>query len=499
VEASNPRNSTLIRHRYDPNFASTYSQLNVSAPGASNTTGPVVKPPKPPRPTASLSATAPSTNSHPIPAPLQQTSNPRAKSQPTVTKQPPPALAPHYSQPLMQDDISTGGGYNASNCYVDQRSSSNFGTSGFTSLPNPHGQWSNQYAHGSWESYGNNSRIPPQGAFSEYWYEQGSRASQGGPGMPGIGPFTTSPTLPHQGAGNLRQIPTCPRADLAVLYPSNPTTTIEPTTMCLATQYSLPIGVEMSQEVQPQLSASYGFHTSAPFPPISTQSQFTNYQTPVPPPAQHPVLKMELPPVRTTDPSDTRADVAKEENPSQGYVQPEPTEPSDTLPTPITPSVLQLPNPRPSSPSKGPVLPTIDDILSPLPEPYKRNIFSRMQEVAFDSPDLTAVLSEAESDGRPVVVRNFPLCTWWENTPLNPRNLQRILERPSQPCTGAISVLQPISNIDHSIDPKNETVQRCFHLNAVTGSLPQAPCLSSYLPADIKVNTLFHAFTSEKI
>jgi len=198
----------------------------------------------------------------------------------------------------------------------------------------------------------------------------------------------------------------------------------------------------MGQEVQPQSSASNDLYTSGPFPPISTQPQCPNYQSPVPSAPQHSDLKKELPPVRTKNPFDTRADVAMEENYSQGYVQSEPAKPYDTLPTPITPSVLHLPNSCPSSPSKGPVLPTLADMLSPLPEPYKRNVFSRMQEVAYDSPDLAAVLSEAESDGRPVIVRNFPLCTWWENTSLSPRNLQRILEKPSQPCIGAILMLR---------------------------------------------------------
>lgn len=498
-EAPNSRNSTLIRHRYDPNFAPTSSQLNAPAPGVVNTTSPVVKTPKPSRPTSSLSATTPSTNSHPIPAPLQQAHNPRAKSYPAVTKQHSSALASRYNQQVMRDDISVGGGYDASNGYADQPSLSTLRTSGFTSLPNPHGQWSNQYAHGSWESYRNNPRIPPQGAFSEYWYEQGSRASQGGPGMPGIGTFTTPSTLPHQGGENLRQIPAGSRADLGLPYPSDPSTTMEPTTMCPIAQNSLPIGVEMSQEVQPQLSATCDRHTLAPFPPITTQSQHPNHQSPVPPPLQHSVLKMELPPVQTRDPFDAPANVAREENPSQGYVQAESVEPFDTLPTPITPSVLQLPNPRPSSPPKGPILPTFADILSPLPEPYTRNVFSRMQEVAYDSPDLAAVLSEAESDGRPVIVRNFPLCTWWENTPLNPRNLQRILEKPSQPCIGAISLLQiPYSTLiaERFIDPKNGDTPQCFHLNAVTQSLPQAACLSSYLPVDSKVNAPFQVFAS---
>ncbi len=399
---------------------------------------------KPPRPTSSFSAIASSTNPHSSHAPLQQASNPRAKSYPNVTNQHTPALTPRYSQRNMQDDVSIGGGYDPSNCYAGQPSSlSTLRTSGFTNLSNPHGQWPNQYAHGSRESYRNNSRIPPQGVLSEYWYEQDSRVSPGGPGIPGISIFTTPSTFPHHGAGNLRQIPAGPRADLGLPYPSDPITTIEPIIVCPIAQPSLPIGAEMSQMVQPQLSATYECHTSAPFPPFSTQSQFPNYQSSVSSPPQHSVLKMELPPVRTRDPFDARADVA-EENPSQGYVQSEPAEPFDTLPTPITPSVLQLPNPCASSPPKGPVLPTIADILSPVPEPYKRNVFSRMQEVAYDSPDLATVLSEAESDGRPVIIRRFPLCTWWENTPLNPRNLQRILEKPSQPCAGTISMLQTI-------------------------------------------------------
>ena len=349
-------------------------------------------------------------------------------------------MAPRYSQRHMHDDVSIGRGYDPSNCYAGQPSSLNTPrTSGFTSLSNPHGQWPNQYAHASWESYRNGSWIPPQGVLSEYWYEQDSRAPPGGPGMPGIGIFTTPSTFPHQGAGNLRQIPTGPRADLGLPYPSDPITTMEPTIACPIVHPSLPIGAEMGQRVQPQLLATFDCHTSATFPPIFTQSQFPNHQSSASPPPQHSVLKMELPPVRTRDPFDARADVAKEENPSQEHVQ---SEPFDALPTPITPSVLQLPNPPASSPPKGPILPTIADILSPLPEPYKRNVFSRMQEVAYDSPDLATVLSEAESDGRPVIVRRFPLCTWWENTPLNPRNLQRILEKPSQPCTGAISMLQ---------------------------------------------------------
>ena len=392
-----------------------------------NTTSPVVKPSL--RSTPSLSASALSTNPHPSPAPTQRTPNPRANSYPTVTKH--STTTPHYGQRPLQDEISIESGYIASNYYVSQ-SLSTLGTGSFTSLPNPHGQWQNQYAHGSWEPYRDNSRIPPQGAFPAFWYEQSSQVSQG---MPGIGTFTALPTLPHQGAGNPLQT----SSSFGVLpYPSNSTTTMETKTVA---QYSLPIGVDMSQEIQPQLSTSYGFHASSPFPPISTQSQFPNYQGPVPPPVQQAVLKMELPPVGTTDPSNLRADVPKE-NPHPGYVHPEPAESSDTLPTPITPSVLQLPHPRPSSPPKGSALPTINDVLSPLSGPHKCNIFSRMQEVAYDSPDLASVLSEAESDGRPVVVRKFPLCTWWANTSLSPRNLQRILERPSQPCTGANSMLQ---------------------------------------------------------
>ena len=502
LEAHNSRNSTLIRHRYDPNFAPTSSQLNAPALGGVNTTSPVVKTLKPSRPTSSLSATASSTNSHPIPAPLRQAHNPRAKSYPAAPEQHSSTLAPRYNQQLMRDDISVGGGYDNSNGYADQPPLSTLRTSGFASLPNPHGQWSNQYAHGSWESYRNNSRIPPQGAFSECWYEQGSRAFQGGPGMPGmpgIGTFTTPSTLPHQGAENLRQMPAGSRADPGLPYPSDPSTTMESTTMYPITQHSLPMGVEMSQEVQPQLTATCDRHNLAPFPPITTLSQYPNHQSPIPPPLQHSVLKMELLPVQTRDPFDTQANVAREENPSQGYVQAEPVEPFDTLPTPITPSVLQLPNPPPSSPPKGPVLPTIADILSPLPELYTRNVFSRMQEVAYDSPDLATVLSEAESDGRPVIVRNFPLCTWWENTPLNPRNLQRILEKPSQPCIGAIPILPipyPTLSVERFIDPKNGDTPRCFHLNAVTQSLPQAECLSSYLPADSKVNPLFQVFAS---
>lgn len=436
LEASNPRNSTLIRHRYDPNFAPTSSQLNAPAQGAVRTTSPAVKTQKPPRSTSSSSAIVSPTNTHSISAPFQQTSNHRAHSYPTVTKQHTPAIAPRYSQQLMQDDTSIGGGYNASNCYAGQPSLSTLRTSGFTSISNPHGQWPNQYAHGSWDSYGNNSRIPPQGVLSEYWYEQDSRASQSGPGMPAVGIFTIPPTFPHQGAGNLRQIPAGLTADLNLPYPSDPATTMEPTIIYSTAQPSLPIGAEMGQEVQPQLLATYDCHTSAPFTPFSTQPQFPNYQSSVSCSPQHSVLKMELLPVQTRNPFDAQTDVAREENPSQGYVQSEPSEPFDTLPTPITPSVLQLPNPPPSSPPKGPVLPTIADILSPPPGPYKRNVFSRMQEVAYDSPDLATVLSEAESDGRPVIVRKFPLCAWWENTPLNPRNIQRILEKPSHPCTG---------------------------------------------------------------
>ena len=431
AEAPSIRHSTLIRHRYDPNFAPTSSQLDAPALSAVNTTSPVVKPPL--RSTPSLSVTASSTNSHPSPAPTQQTSNPRAKSHPTITKH--SASAPHYGQRPLQDDISIGGGYIASNYYTSQPLST-LGTGGFTSLPSPQGQWQNQYAHGSWEPYGNNSRIPPQGASPAIWYEQGSQASQRGPVMPRMGTFTT---LPHQGAGNLRQTASGPRV---LPCPSDPTTSMDTTTVCSTVQYSLPTGVEMSQEIQPQLSASYGFHASTSFPPISTQSQFPNYQGRVPSAAQHSVLKMELPPVRTRDPSNPRADVTKEEDPDPGYVHPEPAGSFDTLPTPVTPSVLQLPHPCPSSPPKASALPTIEDALSPLSEPYKRNVFSRMQEVSYDSPDLASVLSEAESDGRPVVVRKFPLCTWWANTPLNPRNLQRTLERPSQPCTGANSMLQ---------------------------------------------------------
>ena len=439
AEGSNTRTSTLIRHRYDPNLAPTSSQLDAPAPGAVNTTSPALKPPKPPRLTSSLSTNATPTNSRPSPAPMQQVSNPRAKSYPTVTKHS-AAPAPHYGQRPLQDDISIGEGYNASNYYAGQPPLGALGPSVFTGLPNPHGQWSNQYANGGWETYRSNSRIPPQGAFSEYWYEQASRASQGGPGIPGVGNFIPSPmsnTIPHQGAGNPQRTPSGLRAPP---HPSKPTT-MESTTVCSTVQYSMPIGVEMSQKTQPQLSASYGFRASTPFPPISTQSQFPNYQDPVPTSVRHSVLKMDLPPVRTRDPSIAPADVAKE-NPYQESAHPEPAELFDTLPTPVTPSVLRLPNPRPPSPPTGPVLPTIGDILSPQPEHYKRNLFSRMQEVAYDSPDLAAALSEAESDGRPVVVRDFPLCTWWANTSLNPRNLQRILERPSQPCTGRISMLQ---------------------------------------------------------
>ena len=439
-EASNPRNSTLIRHRYDPNFAPTSSQLNAPAQGAVRTTTPAVKTQKPPRPTSSLSAIVSPTNTHAISAPLQQTFNHRAHSYPTVIKQHTPALAPHYSQQFMQEDTSIGGGYDASNFYAGQPSLSILSTSGFTTISDPHGQWPNQYAHGSWDSYRNNSRIPPQGVHSEYWYEQDSRAPQSGPGMPTVGIFTTPSTFLHQGAGNLGQIPAGPSADLGLPYPSDPTTTIEPTIICPTAQPSFPIGAEMGQEVQPRLLATNDSHTSAPSLPFTTQSQFPNYQSSVSRSPQHSVLKMELLPVRTGDAFDARTDVAKEENPSQGHAQSGPSEPFDTLPTPITPSVLQLPNPHPSSPPKGPVLPTIADLLSPLPEPYKRNVFSRMQEVAYDSPDLATVLSEAESDGRPVIIRKFPLCTWWENTPLNPRNIQRILEKPSNPCTGANSM-----------------------------------------------------------
>ena len=435
AEAPNIRHPTLIRHRYDPNFAPLSSQLDTPAPGAVNTVSPAVKPPR--RSTSSSSAIAPSTKSYPSPVPTQQTSNPRAKSYPTVATHS-SASAPHYGQRVLQDDISTGSGYNASNYYASQPVNT-LGTGGFTRLPNQHGQWQNQYAHGSWEPYRNNSRIPPQGAFPAYWYEQGSQVPQGGPGIPRIGTFTTSSTLPHQGAGNSRQTSSGHRV---LPYPSNPTTTLETTTVCSTAQYSLPIGVGMSQETQPQLSAPYGFPISTPFPPTPTQSPFPNYQGPVPPPTQSSVLKMESPPVQTRDPSNPRADVASEENPRPGYVHPEPAESFDTLPTPVTPSVLQLPHPRPSSPPKGSALPTIDDVLSPPSGPNKRNVFSRMQEVAYDSPDLASVLSAAESDGRPVVVRKFPLCTWWENTPLSPRNLQRTLERPNQPCTGANSMLQ---------------------------------------------------------
>ena len=401
-----------------------------------NPAGPAVKLPKPPRPTSSLSATASSTNSHLSSAPMQQTSYPRAKSYPTPAQPHSTTLPPQYGQRLLQDDISIGG-YNSSNDYA-QPPLSTLGTNGFTVIPSTHGEWSNQYAHGGWETHRNHSRRLPQGSSSEYWYEQGSRVSRGRSGIPGIGVFTPSPTLPHHGTGNLRSIPTGPRAERGLQYPSNSTTTMDPIAVYPNVQYSLPMGVGMSQEIPPQIPASHGFHTSPPSQPISTQSQFPNQQGPVPPPAQHSALKMDLPLAQMREPSNTRLDVASEENASQGHLHSEPTDSSNTLPTPVTPSVLQLPPPRPPSPPKGPVLPTIDDILSPVPEPYKRNMFSRMQEVEFDSSDLASVLSEAESDGRPVVVRNFPLCAWWENTPLNPRNLQKVLERPSQPCTGAI-------------------------------------------------------------
>jgi hypothetical protein len=485
-EAPNIRNPASIRHRYDPNFAPTPSQLDAPAPSPVNPTAAAVKPSKPPRLTPSSSATASPTNTRTSSASVQRTTNARAKSYSTPAQHS-PAPSPYYGQRHMQDDTSISGGYNASSYYAGQPPLNSVGTNNFTILSNPQGQWPNQYARGGWEVNRNNSRRLPQGASSEYWHEQGSRASQARPGMPGIGIFTTSSTISHSGTGNLRPIPTGPRGDRAPPYPPNPTT-IEPTAVFPTIQYSLPIGVETSQEIQPQLSATYGLQT-----PISTQSQFSNYQGPVPPPIQQSVLKMELPPVQTQDPSNTRSDVASEEHLSQGHMHSAPSDSFDTLPTPVTPSVLQLPS---SSPPKGPILPTIGDILLPLSEPYKRNVFSRMQEVVYDSPDLASVLLEAELNGRPVVVRNFPLCAWWANTPLNPRNLQKILERPTQPCTGAISMLQiPRSNVEQLIDPKNKNTLRCVHLNAVTESLPQPACLSSDLPADTRVNSLFVTHT----
>jgi hypothetical protein len=432
VEAPSTRNSTLIRHRYDPNFAPTSSQLDTSAPGPVNGTTVTVQPPKPSRLTSSLSTGAPSTHSRPTIAPTRQTSNPRARSYP-ISSQRTSAAPSHYGQQLLKDDISVGGGYNASNYYACQPPLSPFGTNGLANLPTLQGQWSNHCAPAGLETYRNNSRRHPQRACSsEYWHQQGSRASQGRQKMHAGNGFMTSSTLSHHETGNSRPIPTTPRAERSSPYPCNPPTTLEPTTVCLPVEYSPHIGSEMNEEKPPQPSVSYGFQTSTPPQPISMHSRSPNYQSPVPPATRPSILRTELSPVQTPD---KRSDVA-EENATPGHAHSDLADSGGTLPTPVTPSVFQLPHPP-----NGPAFPTIGEILSPSKEPHKRNVFSRMQEVVYDSPNLASVLSDAQSDGRPVVVRNFPLCTWWANTSLNPRNLQKILERPSQPCTGAGSIL----------------------------------------------------------